>query len=252
MTMKKKIDVLGIGVNNYTMEEALGQLGFFLTENRTHVVYTPNAEIIMKAQRERELLDIINEADMVVADGAGVVLGSRILGESLPERIAGFDLVKNSFDLGSSKKIKYFFFGGKPGIAEEASSKVLRDYPNVDIVGWRDGYFCTQDEENIINEINDSGADILLVALGAPKQEKWIHKHKNNIKAKVCIGVGGSFDILSGRLHRAPEFFRNNGLEWLYRLYKEPWRIKRMMDLPKFIFKLLAKRILREHFYFTK
>lgn len=240
--MRKTIEILGVPVDNATMLDAVERVKGFLQEDRAHTVYTPNAEIMMNAYRDASLKKILCEADMLVADGAGVVLASRILGRDLPEKVSGIDLVKNLFSLNTDKKISFFFFGAKPGIAETAAERILGEYTDVDIVGCRNGYFTGGEEKEIINQINASGADILLVALGAPKQEKWIHQHKNELKVKVCIGVGGSLDVFAGKASLAPDFFRRNGLEWLYRLYKEPGRLVRMLDLPRFMVRVVVER----------
>lgn len=240
--MRKTVDITGVKVDSITMHEALQKIKKFLDSECVKTIFTPNAEIMMQAYRDKELRDILNTADMLVADGAGVVLASKILGKPVPEKVSGFDLVKNSFSLDTNRKIRYFLFGGKPGIAEEAQKTILSKFPNVEIAGLRHGYFSPQDEPEIIEQINSSNADILLVALGAPKQEKWIFANKSKLNVKICIGVGGTLDVLAGKACLAPEFMRRNGLEWLYRLIKEPWRYKRMLDLPRYmIIVILAK-----------
>lgn len=239
--MRNTVNITGIPVDHITMPQALKKLESFLNEEKIHTIYTPNAEMMMTAHRNKNVKDILCSADLLVADGAGVVLASKILKTPLPERVAGFDLVKNSFSMDIGRKIRYFLLGSKPGIAETAAEKILEAYPNAEIAGCHDGYFTPEDEASIIHQINASGADILLVALGVPKQEQWIQKNKHQLNIKVCIGVGGTLDVLAGNVKLAPAFFRNHGLEWLYRLYKEPWRFKRMLDLPRFI--LLALKI---------
>ncbi|HOQ36902.1 MAG TPA: WecB/TagA/CpsF family glycosyltransferase [Acetivibrio sp.] len=241
--MRNTADILGIPVDNVSMDEALSKVKNFLGENRFHSVYTPNSEIMMAARRDPELKKLLCEADLLVPDGAGVVLASKILGRPLKERVAGFDLTNRLFDIAKESKTSFFFFGGKPGVAEEAVNNLLSRNINIEVKGIRNGYFSEDEEDEIINQINSSGADVLLVALGAPKQEKWIHKNRDKLKVKVCIGVGGTFDVLAGRATRAPKFFQEHGLEWLYRLYKEPWRFIRMMDLPRFILLVTAVRI---------
>ncbi|NLL06469.1 MAG: WecB/TagA/CpsF family glycosyltransferase [Clostridiaceae bacterium] len=241
--MRRTINVLDIPVDNVTMEEAVESFKVLVSEPKLHTIFTPNAEIMMAAQRDPELKTILSEADLLLPDGAGVVLGSRILGTPLKERVAGFDFSIECFKLSSKMNISYFFFGGKPGIAQEAANKVKIDNPDINIVGIRDGYFSPEEETDIIETINSSNADVLLVGLGAPKQEKWIYKNKDRLNVKICIGVGGTFDGIAGVAKRAPLFFRKNGLEWLYRLYKEPWRYKRMMDLPKFILLVTFKKL---------
>lgn len=242
--MRKTVDIMNIPVDSVTMPEAVERVKSFLQEDKVHTIYTPNAEIMMDALQDPQLADILRRADLVIADGAGVVLASRILGKALPEKVTGFDLTKNSFSIHFERKIRYFLFGGKPGVAEKAAQTLLRDYPNVEVAGCRNGFFTDADDEDIINQINASGTDILLVALGAPKQEKWISKYQAQFNVKICIGVGGTIDVLAGNVRLAPEFFRRNGLEWLYRLYREPYRYKRMLKLPKYILRALRFRLL--------
>lgn len=241
--MRKTTDIMGVPFDHITMAEALGNLEQFLAGDKPHAIYTPNAEIMMAALREPQLKTVLCEADMLIADGAGIVLASKILKRNLPEKVSGVDLIKNSLEQFSGKGIKYFLFGSKPGVAEMAAVNMLHSYPGIEIAGYRNGYFTESEEDEIIKQINASNADILLVALGAPKQELWIHKNKEKLKPKICIGCGGTLDILSGKTELAPDFFRRNGLEWLYRLYKEPRRFIRMLDLPKFMLRVVAARI---------
>lgn len=241
--MRNTVNILGIPVDNVSMGEALDIVKGFLNEDMVHTVYTPNSEIMMAAQRDPELKEILCEADLLVPDGAGVVLASKINGCPLKERVAGFDLTNLLFVDKSAENIKFFFLGGKPGVAEEAYKNLLERKININVSGIRDGYFSKDEEEEIIRQINNSNADVLLVALGAPKQEKWIHANKKRLKVKICIGVGGTFDVLSGKAKRAPVFFQKHGLEWLYRLYKEPWRFVRMLDLPHFILCVIVNKI---------
>jgi N-acetylglucosaminyldiphosphoundecaprenol N-acetyl-beta-D-mannosaminyltransferase len=243
--MRRTVDVMGVPVDSVTMEEALEIIKGFLDKDEVHTVFTPNAEIMMAAQRDSRLKEILCQADLLVADGAGVVLASRILGTSVPEKVAGFDLVKNILIKASEQPVSLFLFGGKPGVAEAAAENILKQFPGVSIAGCRNGYFSKEEEDGIVSMINSSGADILLTALGAPKQEKWIDEYKNRLNVKMCIGVGGTLDVFAGKVELAPEFFRRNGLEWLYRLYKEPWRYKRMLDLPRFMLLTIGKRLKR-------
>lgn len=241
--MRKLINIAGINIDNISMEDAKKTIYEYILTDSNHAIYTPNAEIMMDGIKSKKLNQVLNEADMLVADGAGVVLASKMLGKPVIEKVSGVDLVKNLLKSSAQKPIKFYLFGGKPGIAELANANIICDYPGAEIVGTRNGYFTESDEPEIINTINNSGADILLVCLGAPKQELWIHENKNKLKVKACLGVGGTLDVLAGNVKLAPEFFRKNGLEWLYRLYKEPWRFKRMLRLPKFILYIFAIRI---------
>lgn len=241
--MRKTVDILGIPVDSIKMSEAVERIGAFIGEGGVHSVYTPNSEIMMAAQRDPQLRSIMINADMLTADGAGVVLASKILGHSVPEKVSGFDLVCEIFRAYARKGIRCFLLGSAPGVAEQAAKNISKDYPGLIVAGYQDGYFTEDQDEEITNTINASNADILLVALGAPKQEKWIFSHKGRLNVKVCIGVGGTVDILSGKSKLAPDFFRRNGLEWLYRLYKEPKRAVRMLDLPRFMVRVIWFRL---------
>lgn len=241
--MRKTIDILGVPVDSIIMSEAVKKIGAFIEEGGVHTIFTPNAEIMMAAQRDPELKDILIKADMLTADGAGVVLASKLLGRNVPEKVSGFDLVGEAFKAYAGKGIRCFLFGSKPGVADAAAEKIKRDYPGIVVAGCRNGYFTGAQDDEIVDSINTSNADILIVALGAPKQEKWIFSHKDKLNVKVCIGVGGALDIFAGKVRLAPDFFRRNGLEWLYRLYREPRRAIRMLDLPRFILRVLLERI---------
>lgn len=240
--MRKTVNVLGVPVDSITMQEAVGIIKTFLDRETASSIYTPNAEIIMAAQRDSSLKEILIQADMLIADGAGVVLASKLLKVPVPEKVSGVDLVKRAFAMDYHRKLRVFIFGAKPGVAEIAAGNIQRNYPNVEIVGCRNGYFSKTEEDEIIELINSSGPDILLVGLGAPQQENWIHRNKPRLKAKACMGIGGSIDVIAGTVALAPEVMRRNGLEWLFRLYKEPRRYKRMLDLPRFVILTLAVR----------
>ena len=242
--MRKTIEILGIPVDKITMAEAVEKVGTFVMEGGIHTIFTPNAEIMMAAHRDPELASILTKADMLTADGAGVVLASKILGRALPEKVSGFDLVKRIFETYAKDGIRCFIFGSKPGVAEAAAERITSDYPGVVVAGCRNGYYTDKDDVDIVNAINASNADILIVALGAPKQEKWIDSHLDRLNCKVCIGVGGAIDVFSGNTKLAPDFFRRNGLEWLYRLCKEPRRAKRMLDLPRFMVRIVWSRMM--------
>lgn len=229
-----KVNILGVNVDMVTIEQAADKIMEFLGEDKLHSVFTPNAEIIMAAYRDKEFADILNRSELLTADGIGVVYASRILKKPISERAAGYDIACRVLDKINESGHKLFLFGGKPGVAETARDRLLEKYPKLNIVGTRNGYFKPEEDAEIVAEINNSGADIAFVCLGAPKQEKWIDAQRDNLKVKVAMGIGGSLDVFAGTVERAPAFFCNHGLEWLYRLYKEPWRFGRMMELPKF------------------
>lgn len=230
----EKVNILGVKVDMVTIPEAADTIMGFLDEDRLHTVFTPNSEIIMAAYRDAEFAEILNNADLLTADGIGVVYASRMLKKPIKERAAGYDIACQLLEKLKDTEHSIFLFGGKPGVAEIAEEKLKEKYPGIKIAGTRNGYFKSKEEKGIVEEINNSGADIVFVCLGAPKQEKWINAHKDELKVKVAMGIGGSLDVFAGTAQRAPEFFCKTGLEWFYRLCKEPWRAKRMTDLPKF------------------
>lgn len=230
----EKINILGVNVDNVNMDGAVEKVLGFLSEDAPHAVFTPNSEIIMAAYKDEEFCKELNGASLIIPDGIGVVYASRILKAPLPERVPGFDLATNLIEKLQDGSKSFYFFGGKPSVAEKAKENLLSKYPHLNICGLADGYFDDEKEKLIIEDIKSKKPDILFVCLGAPKQEKWINKHKDELGAKVLMGIGGSLDVFAGTVERAPEFYRNHGIEWLYRLIKQPSRFVRMLALPKF------------------
>ena len=239
--MDNKVDILGVRVDKVNIDQAVDKIFLMLDENKPHTVFTPNSEIILMGYKDKEFCDILNSSDLLTADGIGVVYASKILKNPIEERAAGYDIACRLIEKISESGHSLYLFGGKPGIAEMAKKNLEEEYPFLRIVGTRNGYFKDEDNEEIINDINRSGADIVFVCLGAPKQEKWIYDNKDKMRARVFMGIGGSLDVFAGTVERAPEFWCKTGLEWLYRLIKEPWRFKRMLALPKFGFTVLLK-----------
>lgn len=237
----EKVNILGVKLDMVNILQAAQKIMEYLKEDRLHTVFTPNSEIIMAAYRDNEFKKILNAADMLTADGIGVVYASKILKKPINERAAGYDIACNVLEKLKNTDYKLFLFGGKPGVAEKAAQNIKNNYPGINISGTRNGYFKSEDESEIIEQINNSGADIVFVCLGAPKQEKWIYAHKNDLNVKVAMGIGGSLDVFAGEVKRAPDIFCKLGLEWFYRLCKEPQRIGRMMDLPKFAVTVMVK-----------
>ncbi|MDO5399132.1 MAG: WecB/TagA/CpsF family glycosyltransferase [bacterium] len=237
----EKVNILGVKVDMVTIPEAADKIMEFLNEEGMHEVYTPNSEIIMVAYKDAEFADILNRASLLTADGIGVVYASRILKKPIKERAAGYDIACKVLEKINYTDHSLFLFGGKPGIAEIAEKNLKAKYPGLKIAGTRNGYFKPEDEPEIVKQINESGADLIFVCLGAPKQEKWIDAHKDELNAKVAMGIGGSLDVFAGTAERAPEFFCKTGLEWFYRLCKEPWRAGRMAQLPVFGATVIAK-----------
>lgn len=240
MQIKEPIKILDIPVHPLTMGESVSALEDSITNGEQAFVVTANAEIIMMCQQDAEYKKIVSQdAQLVLPDGAGAVWAGRHLGYKVPERVAGFDLYCQLLKRASQKGYKVFFFGGTPGIAEAAKAKSEELYPGIKVVGCRNGYFKEEETQAIIEEINASGADMLFAALGAPKQEKWLVRHRDQLQPRVLIGIGGSFDVLAGKMERAPKWMQDASLEWLFRLYKQPSRFMRMMALPKFVLKVV-------------
>lgn len=233
------VKILGARVDQVDMVQSLCHIQqyieLFHKDGRNHHVITLNAEIIYQAQSNAELMKVINAADLVTPDGAGVLWAAQKLGQPLKERVTGIDLMTQICKQAYHNKWRIYLLGGKPNVAAEAAEGMKDAFPSIDIAGCWHGYFDEQEEEMILADINSKQPDVLFVALGAPRQEFWIQKHRGNLKAGVMIGVGGSFDVMAGHVRRAPLFFQRMHLEWLWRLLSDPRRIKRMMALPKFM-----------------
>lgn len=227
----EKVDILGVMVDSVTMDDAVKKVKEFLSSDEAKVIFTPNSEIIMAAKEDGSFRDLLNTADLIVPDGIGVVKAAKILGHPMPERVGGFDLTCSVMPYLNEEKKSLFIFGGKPGVADKAAENLKKEYPDLVIAGTNDGYFT--DDEPIIKKIADSRPDYLMVCLGAPKQEKWIAAHRDELNAKVIIGAGGSADVFAGTMNRAPEFFIKHNLEWLYRIVKGK-RFKRSLKLISF------------------
>lgn len=240
--MRKQTHVLGVPFDVVTMEEAVAKAKKLLKEDGQHIICTPNPEIVMEAQKDKELMDILHEADMVVPDGIGVVWASKYSETRLTERVAGYDLTQNLMAELAATGETFYFFGGAPGVASTAARKMMKKYPGLKVVGVHNGYFDEKEEKKIIQDIKTKSPSILLVGLGAPKQEKWIYDNIRLTGAKVAIGVGGSFDVMAGNVKRAPKIFQKLGLEWFHRLITQPTRWKRMMRLPKFALTVLKTK----------
>ena len=239
--MKDKINILGTNVDMLTMKEALEELGKMAGTDKFDYVFTPNSEIIYAAYKDEKFRQILNSSSLNTPDGIGVVYASKILKKPISERVAGFDLMLMFMGECAKTGKKVYLFGSKEGVAAEAASELKSRFSGIDICGMRNGYFSDEDTDAIVADINNSGADVLLVCLGAPKQEKWIYDNREKLKVKVAMGVGGSLDVLAGKVERAPEKWQKAGLEWAYRLKKEPKRIVRMTALPIFALTVFFK-----------
>lgn len=241
------IKIFGVKIHNTTLEETVDKLKTYLSGNSLKVIYTPNTEIVMSAKDDSSLRDLINKGDMIIPDGIGLVYASRIKKKPLIERVTGYDTSIKLLEIANEKGYGLYLLGGKDGVAKTAAVNIKNKYPNIAIKGFHHGFFKgshlglkDQEEENeIIEEINTLNPDIIFVGLGFPKQELWIDSNRHRLKGKVIIGNGGVMDILSGNKKPTPEIYQKLGLEWFYRLMKEPSRIKRQIVLPKFMLRVL-------------
>jgi glycosyltransferase, WecB/TagA/CpsF family len=233
---------LGVDVDSVTMPEAVVSVCTYMDERAGVMIATANAEMIMRATHDPELCAILNAAALVVPDGAGTVWAARHLGHRMPERVAGYDLAQELLRRAPAEGRRVYFFGSAPGVAEKAKAKAESLYPGIKIVGVRDGFFKPADNAAIIAEIKEAQPDLLLVALGVPKQEKWIHAHLAELGVPVAIGVGGTLDVMAGVMKRAPLWMQKAKLEWLFRGMLQPKRAGRLLALPKFVLKVHASR----------
>jgi len=237
-----KIDILGVKIDSLSLDAAVDAAYDLTRQPGLHTVFTPNPEIIMLAREDAELLSVLGSADLLTADGIGVVYAAKMLKTPLPGRVAGYDLVCRLFDRLAQTGEAVFFFGAKPGVAEKAAAEIEKKYPGLRVAGTRDGYFKPEDEAGIIEEINASGAKLLLVCLGAPKQEKWIYVNRDRLlKVNLAMGLGGALDGFAGEVKRAPAIFIRLNLEWLYRLMKQPSRVGRYAAIPKFMMAVMRQ-----------
>ena len=227
-----------ITFDNITMEEAVGTaMGHIAARSRCRVV-TPNAEFALEAKKNPRFLNILNTSQLVLADGISVVLASKIIGDPMQGRVTGVGFAQALAAAMAEEGKSLFLLGAKPGVAEKAARKLQEAYPGLRIAGTHDGYF--KEEGPVVDAINAAHPDALLVCLGAPKQEYFMEEHDADLEVPVMAGLGGSMDVLAGNVQRAPEFYQKHGLEWLYRLVKEPQRWRRMIKLPLYLLDAVA------------
>jgi len=246
---REKIYIWDIPVDRVDRAQATAIFDELMAKPGLSMIVTPNSEIIMNASRDEALADLIRKAELVIPDGIGLVYASKFLGKPLHERVTGIDFADAALQKLAKEGKSAYFLGSKPdggegiSVAQMAAEKKMAQYPGLVVSGAHDGYFKPEDEDDIVAEINASGAELLLVALGSPKQEKFIQKYRDQlVNVRAAIGVGGSLDVWAGTLKRAPEFYQKHGLEWLYRLIQEPSRYKRMAAIPLFMLKVVMTK----------
>lgn len=228
------INILGVEFYPITMSGALNAIDWMLEQQDgiTRLVVTANPIMVCQALRDGEFRKILNEADLVTPDGSGILWAARKLGGQLPERVTGADLALEL--MRRRPEAGYFFLGGRPGVAEEAAERARKENPRVRILGTHHGYFAPAEEKAVVTRVRESGARVLFVCTGSPAQEKFLWRNARDLGARVGIGLGGFLDVLSGRIPRAPARLREMGLEWLYRLFREPARLRKDLLLLEF------------------
>ena len=236
-----KTEILGVRFDDLTQQEAAQQGRQLLEEDKFHYVVTPNPEFLLAAEKDPEFRRVLNAADLVLPDGIGVVYSAKLLGTPLKERVPGIEFAEAMLSALNDMGGRLYLLGAKPGVAEEAGRRICARYPALVLCGTHDGYF--KDEQAILPEIAAAKPDLLFVCLGAPKQEKWMARWGQHTGAKLAIGLGGCLDVFAGNVQRAPERWQKLGLEWAYRLKKEPKRIGRMAKLPLVLVKAAGQRI---------
>ncbi len=221
-----RVKFLDFFMDNISMEEALDYVDRFIASRKPHCIMAVNAAKIVRMRHDRKLAGVINSSDLIFADGQAVVAASRFLGYPLKERVAGIDLMQEIIKRAAAKKYRLYLLGAKQDIVEKVVDIYRRKFFDIDITGWHSGYFKSADEERmVINQIKDLKPDILFVAMGTPKKEYWIADNLDDLDVPVCMGVGGSFDVVAGVVKRAPGWMQRAGLEWFFRLLNEPGRL---------------------------
>ncbi len=234
-----RIELLGAGIDGLTLKQCADRVGEFVNSGSPRFIITLNPELLYQAQWQPELLQMVNRGDLVTPDGVGIVWACRVIGRPVSERVTGIDLMLELLKRAGERGWRVFFLGSAPGVAEEAARNVQDSYPGINIAGTHHGFFKPSEEPQVVEKIKFANPHLLFVALGAPRQEQWIDKYKEILGAPAAMGVGGSLDVLAGRVPRAPVWMQRLHLEWLGRLVQQPSRWRRMMVLPKFAFMVL-------------
>jgi N-acetylglucosaminyldiphosphoundecaprenol N-acetyl-beta-D-mannosaminyltransferase len=236
----KKEQYLGVNVITLNYDEIIEDIKKRMEKGLTSTIIAVNPEKVITASQDEQVKTLINDATYQIPDGVGVLIASRLKGGAIQSRVTGVDMMDRLLKFAADEGKKVFMYGAKEEVVALAKVKIEEKYPSIQITGYSNGY--TKDQDELVRKINESGAEIIFVALGSPRQELWIRDHMNELNVKVYQGVGGSFDVFAGNVKRAPSFFRKAGLEWFYRLISDPKRFKRQLALPKFLFKIITKK----------
>jgi len=235
----KTVEIFGVRISAVDTATALATIEEFIRNRTPQMVVTADSSCVVLAQRDLELRRIINQADLVTPDSTGILWAAKRFGTPLPERVPGVDIVEFLCDRAARSGYRVFLLGAAPGVAEAAAEKLSEKYPGLEVAGTHHGFFAPEESPEVVQKIQESKPDILFVALGIPLQEKWIYRHLKELQVPVSMGVGGTFDVISGRVKRAPKWMQKHGLEWFFRLANSPRKIRKVLNLPVFVLMVL-------------
>jgi len=238
--------ILGVKISAVDTAAALEAIEEFIGSGRPHMVVTADSSAVVFSRKDPELREIINTASLVTPDSIGILWAARRFGNPLPERVSGVDLAELLCERAASSGHRVFLLGAAPGIADKAAEKLKERHPGLIIAGTHHGYFKMSESESVIDKVRAAKPDLLFVAMGIPLQEKWIHRHLEELGVPVSMGVGGTLDVLAGRVKRAPKCVQRMGLEWFYRLASNPRKIRKCSTLPVFVYLVLRHGKMRE------
>lgn len=239
--MEDKVRIFGVEIDNLTLDEIADKTKKLVETNNKNcnLIVAPNVEFIMQAQKDKKFFDILKTAKLATPDSIGVIIAGKKQGKPFKERIPGQSYLRKVFEVGEKEGWTFYLLGGENDVPKKAKEHLETLYPKAKIVGYHEGFFKEDPESKVIEEINSLKPNVLFVAMGAPRQEKWIYDNRENLKVDIAAGQGGTFDYEAGTVKRAPIWMQKCGLEWLWRLVRDPKRIKRMIVLPVFLFKVL-------------
>lgn len=237
----RKIEFLGFNIDNYSFPGLISQLQKDIGGDSAQTIFSINPEKIIRASKDPALFSALEDADYLIPDGIGVVLGIRILCGKKVHRISGIDLLDRLLQVAHENQYRVYLFGARPEVNSRAAAEITRRFPSLKLVGKSHGYLEERSYESLVRSINSLATDFLFVGMGSPKQEKWIHYHKESLKVKICMGIGGSLDVMASQVQRAPQSLQRWGFEWLWRALQDPRKYRRFAVLPKFFITLLKK-----------
>ncbi|MBH0230717.1 WecB/TagA/CpsF family glycosyltransferase [Halobacillus yeomjeoni] len=238
----KHVKIMGIPFTHITHRTLVQKLEEHIRLGEKSFIITANPEIVMHANADYEYMRSIHKANYITADGIGIIRASQLMKEPLPERVTGYDVMIDMLEIAEKEQYKIFLLGAHPDVLNRVEANIQKYYPNVEIVGKHDGYF-DWNHNDVAEQVKEANPDLTFVALGAPKQEKWIAQNIDQFEKGVFLCVGGSFDVIGGVVKRAPAYWRNNDIEWLYRLLKQPKRWRRMLALPRFAYRVIKQKL---------